>query len=368
MKQRLVLVAFATVVIASCTSAKKTAVTPGAPGQSKSVVPTAAPIEIVKASKDQPALLARAVTSLGDNRAPRFSPDGAKLLFLSSARPSHRHTQVYELDLLRATERRVTFHDGDDEGANWDTTARIVYSSVTDEIKEDVSLERIKSVYESSRSTAANPNGMRAPPKIVNGGEIYLQRLDGRMIERLTEQSGPDVSPTADSSKKGSRIVFVSSRSGDPRLYLYNGSSTRPVSHGPDAAPTFSFDGKALAWERSLPQADAKAPAQSQIFMSETFRDANPLTSPGFRDQQPAWSAKGDMVIFSSNRGGKTFDLYLIDRKASCLKRLTALQVDLFSPTMSPDGSKIAFSTRVAGQNQIYMMDDRSSSLPCESH
>jgi Tol biopolymer transport system component len=358
-------------LIVGCSSAKKLPPesTLGAPGQPKIVVPTAAPLEVLKASKDKPALLARAVTSLGDNRAPKFSPDGSKLLFLSSGRPSHHQAQVYELDLLRMTERRVTFHGGDDEGANWDTNSRIVYSSITDEIKEDVSLARIKSVYEASKSAAANPNGMRPTPKIANGGEIYLQRLDGRAIERITDQPGPDVSPTASSSPHNSKIVFVSSRSGDPRLYIYSGTSTRSISHGPDAAPAFSFDGKSLAWERTLPSTDSKAALHSQIFMTETLRSADPLTSPGFRDQQPAWSAKGDFVIFSSNRGdgtgGKTFGLFTIDRKASCLKRLTEVQTDLFWPTVSPDGSKIAFSAKVNGQNQIYLMDNRADAFPC---
>ena len=108
---------FSTVLLlcffSACSSANKTVSTAGAPGQPKIVVPTAEPIEISKG------FTARAVTSLGDNRSPRFSADGSKLLFLSSARPSHRQAQVYELDLLRMTERRVTFHDGDDEGASW---------------------------------------------------------------------------------------------------------------------------------------------------------------------------------------------------------------------------------------------------------
>ena len=327
---------------------------PGAPGSPKAVIPTAAPLEIVKAGKDA-ALIARAVTSLGDNRAPRFSSDGSKLLFLSSARPSHRQAQVYELDVLRMTERRVTFHDGDDEGASWAGPARIVYSSVTDEMKENVSLDRIKVVYEASKSVSENPNGIRPPPKVLNGGEIYMQRLDGREIERLTEVAGPDLSPTSD----GKRVVFVSSRTGDPRLFLWNDGSIRAISHGPDSAPAFSADGRSLVWQRAVS-------GGSQLMMSENLKEAVPLTAPGSVDQQPQWNGKGDSVVFASNRGGgKGTDLYLIDRKASCLKRLTEVQGDLSWPTLSPDGSKIAFVSKANGQNQIYLMDDRSASLPC---
>jgi len=155
-------------------------------------------------------------------------------------------------------------------------------------------------------------------------------------------------------------VVFVSSRSGDPRLFMWSNGSTRAISHGPDFAPAFSPDGRSLVWQRSV-----GSPATFQIMMSEALKDAVPLTAPGFIDQQPRWNAKGDSVIFSSNRGGKGFDLYLIDRKASCLKRLTEVQADLMWPAMAPDGSKIAFVAKSNGQNQIYMMEDRSASLPC---
>lgn len=342
-------------VLSSCSSAKKT-VTPATGGmaQIKVVTPTAAPIEIAKAAGSTTAWVARPITQIGDNRSPRFSPDGSHLLFLSSARPSHKQAQVYILDLLRMTERRVTFHDGDDEGASWDGQTKIVYSSTTDEIKENVSLDRIKADYEASKAASA-PNGVRPLPRVVNGGDIYLQRLDGREIERITDVTGPDTSPTA----SGDRIVFVSSRAGDPQLFLYNGSATRSVSHGPDAAPAFSYDGHSLAFERSLVK------DQSQIFVTDDLREAQPLTAPGFRDRDPAWSGKGDSVVFASNRGGHVFDLYLIDRKASCLKRLTQVQADAVQPAMSPDGSKIAFVTKTGPQNQIYLMDDRSASLPC---
>jgi Tol biopolymer transport system component len=356
MSNSIFLLCFPICFLAACSSAKKAVSATGAPGQPKIVVPTAEPIEISKG------LTARAVTSLGDNQGPRFSLDGSKLLFLSSARPSHRQAQVYELDLLRMTERRVTFHDGDDEGASWAGPLKIVYSSVTDEIKEIVSLERIKQVYEASKSANDNPNGIHPPPKIANGGEIYMQRLDGRDIDRLTDIAGPDVSPTSD----GRRVIFVSSRAGDPKLYLWANGHVHAISHGPDFAPALSPDGRSLVWQRAVPKADQKAPQQFQLMISENMRSAIPLTSPGFIDQQPQWSGKGDAIIFSSNRGnGKSFDLYTIDRKASCLKRLTEVQADLLWPTASPDGSKIAFVAKANGQNQIYMMDDRSASLPC---
>ena len=224
-------------ILSACSSKPKPAVgSSGAHGQPKAVVPTAPPLEIAPTVRGAAAVLARVVTSVGDNREPRFSPDGAKLLFLSSSRPSHKHAQVYELDLSRMTEHRVTFHDGDDEGAGWAAGgSKIVYSSMTDEMKEDVSLNRIKSVYEASKVTTA-PNGIR-PIAVKSGGDVYVQRLDGRDIERLTSTPAADTSPTADVSSKSVRIVYASNRTGDKRLYLHDGKTTRVISQGPSVIP-----------------------------------------------------------------------------------------------------------------------------------
>ncbi|MEK7358362.1 MAG: hypothetical protein AAB250_18090, partial [Bdellovibrionota bacterium] len=108
----------------TCSSSKKLAVPPGmtqasTPGGANAVVPTAPPLQMKEGDRSA---LARPVTSLGENTSPRFSADGARLLFLSRSRTTHRQAQVYELDLVRMTERRLTFHDGDDADPAWTTT------------------------------------------------------------------------------------------------------------------------------------------------------------------------------------------------------------------------------------------------------
>lgn len=345
--------------LCACSSKPKVAVPPGlnsgssSPGEPKVVTPTLPPLTITEASKTTPALLARPVTSHGDNREPKFSPDGSKLLYLSSHRSSHRQSQVYELDLLRSTERRVTFHDGDDEGVSWANAQWFTYSSNTDETKEGAqAFERLKNIADSK--VIATASGL-------SGTEIYLQRLDGREIHRLTESPGQDSTPDADPTSNGSRIVFVSTRENGAKLFLLDRKGVRKISDGPDDHPAFRADGKALAWERI--EADGK---KSRLYMSENLKTATALTSEGFRDRQPAWHSKADAVLFSSNRGGSKFDLYLFDRKAQCLKRLTNGEFDAFYPAISPDGSKIAFVVPGPnGLNQIYLMEDRSASLPC---
>lgn len=359
MRASLILLSVLTLAIGACSSKPKVAVPPGlnsgssSPGEPKVVTPTLPPLTISEASKTSPALIARPVTSAGDNREPKFSPDGGKLLYLSSNRSSHRQTQVYELDLLRSTERRVTFHDGDDEGVSWANSTWFTYSSNTDEAKEGTqALERLKNLA-NSKITATTPS--------LNGTEVYLQRLDGREIHRMTDSPGQDSTPDADPTSNGSRIVFVSSRENGPKLFILDRRGTRKISDGPDDHPAFRQDGKALAWERV--EADGK---KSRIYVSENLKTALPITSENFRDRHPAWHPKLDAVAFSSNRNGSHFDLYLFDRKAQCLKRITQGDFDAFYPSFSPDGTKLAFVVSGPnGLNQIYVMEDRSAALPC---
>lgn len=345
--------------VGACSSKPKVAVPPGlnagssSPGEPKVVTPTLPPLTITEATKSTPALIARPVTSLGDNREPKFSPDGGKLLYLSSDRSSHRQTQVYELDLLRSTERRVTFHDGDDEGVSWANATWFTYSSNTDESKEGAqALERLKNLA-SSKVTASSSS--------LAGTEIYLQRLDGREIHRMTDSPGQDSTPDADPTSNGSRIVFVSTRENGPKLFLLDRKGARKISDGADDHPAFRQDGKALAWERT--EADGM---KSRIYVSENLKTAMAVTSENFRDRHPAWHPKMDAIVFSSNRGGSHFDLFLFDRKAQCLKRMTQGDFDAFYPSFSPDGSKLAFVVPGPnGLNQIYVMEDRSAALPC---
>lgn len=359
MHARKFLVSLSVFTISACSSQPKIAVPPGlnvgssSPGEAKVVTPTLPPITITEATKTTPALIARPVTSSGDNREPKFSPDGGKLLYLSSQRSSHRQTQVYELDLLRSTERRVTFHDGDDEGVSWANASWFTYSSSTDEVKEGVqTLERLKSIANSKMTATAGGSA---------GTEVYLQRLDGREIFRLTDSPGRDSTPDADPTSNGSRIVFVSARENGAKLFLLDKKGARKISDGIDDSPAFRSDGKALAWERL--DSDGK---KSRIYVSENLKTAMAITSENFRDRQPAWHPKADAVIFSSNRNGSHFDLYLFDRKAQCLKRLTSGEFNAFYPTYSPDGSKIAFVVPGPnGLNQIYVMEDRSASISC---
>lgn len=341
----------------SCTSTEKV-VPPGmsqasTPGGMNAVVPTAPPLPV---REGDASFVARAVTSLGVNTSPRFSADGSRLLFLSRARATHRQQQVYELDLVRMSERRLTFHDGDDADPAWTASGKFVYASGTDELKEDtVALGRLRERYGGGRAPKVDPS---------LASEIYLQRLDGREIERLTSNDGYDGQPTPD--PRTWRLAFVSDRGGKGRaIYVLDKGGTKRWSDSKavDENPRISRDGQWLAFSRRSEDGKSR-----QIFVAENLdaRRARAITSAGFKDVSPVWSPKGDWVMFVSDRGRGDRNLYAVSRDGACLKRLTDATSDIEDLDWSPDGGRIAFVSAATGTRQIYVVDMNLDSISCE--
>ena len=61
-----------------------------------------------------------------------------------------------------------------------------------------------------------------------------------------------------------------------------------------------------------------------------------------FFQVEPAWSPDGTKIAFSSRRGG-TFDIYVMNGDGTGTRRLTSTKENDSHPTWSPDGSQLAF-------------------------
>lgn len=314
----------------------------GAPGAPRAVVSQLPVMRIKSGEEKKVEISARPLTNSGANSAPTFSPDGGKILFISRARASHKQAQVYELDIVRMTERRLTFHDGDDASPAWMNTNEFLYSSSTDKIKEEPAMiARLRGAYlGGSKFEPAQP------------GDLFRQRVDGREITRLTRSPGLDQDPHRDPASQ--RIVFVRAN-GKAQVSLLEGDKARALSlkDANDYQPSFSHDGKKLVFVRSL---SAK---KSQVYVTDglDFKTAKAITDDKSMSRDPSWHPTQDAVIFSSNQGGSVFNLYTFDLKLDCLVKLTDSSDNLTEPAFSPDGKNIVFTTDIAGSQHLYMMD-----------
>jgi WD40 repeat protein len=129
--------------------------------------------------------------------------------------------------------------------------------------------------------------------------EIYMGRNDLSGLKRLTTSSGEDEQPNL--SPDGSRIAFVSDRSGTPRLWTMDSTganqtalATGSESYVPESAPAWSPSGTMLAYTSTrsglsqlfvIPAAGG-TPVQLSNEMNGAFN--------------PVWSADGTQIYYVS--------------------------------------------------------------------
>lgn len=211
------------------------------------------------------------------------------------------------------------------------------------------------------------------------GGDLHTIRADGTGL-RLLLRGG--YSPAW--SPDGSRLAFVSSRSGDEELYAAraDGRGVRRLTRapGPDLSPAWSSDGRQLVWSRNaeiwVMRADGSgqrrlvrkartwhehhtptwhgrtivyASSRVSAFNQELFAvPARRLTftkgSAGVLgdDGMPDFSPDGRRLVFTSNRD-RNGEIYVMRADGSGQRRLTRRRGDDFTPRFSPDGRRIAF-------------------------
>lgn len=125
-----------------------------------------------------------------------YSADGTKMLFVSWKRPNHSQPQIYERILATGVERRLTYQNGSTFLPRYHPTEPlIVYSSTTDELKENPPL--------------LNPENIEAniPAEYRQPTEVYIHAINGLEITRLTDRHGFD--GEARFSADGKQIVWT---------------------------------------------------------------------------------------------------------------------------------------------------------------
>ncbi len=214
----------------------------------------------------------------------------------------------------------------------------------------------------------------------ARAGNIWTIGADGKRARLLLRRAySPAWSPD------GSRLAFVSRRSGDEEIYVANADGTGVTrltrAAGPDLGPAWSTDGRRLAFSRNAEiwTMNADGTAQRRLvrkaaiwhehysptwhrtgivyssnrvsnFNAELFRvPAKRLTftkgADGVLgdDGMPDYSPDGRRIVFTSNRDRQA-EIYLMNPDGSGQKRVTRRAGDDWAPDFSPDGSEIAFT------------------------
>ncbi len=215
--------------------------------------------------------------------APRFSPDGSRVLYTSyeTGQP-----QIYLLDV--ASVGRVALDTG---GAAMSFAPRF------------------------------SPDGQSVVFSLANGGntDIYTMNLNGGNLRQLT--SAPSIETGPSFSPDGSQIVFESDRSGTQQLYVMpasGGEATRiSFGQGRYSTPVWSPRGDLIAFTK-------QNKGRFHIGVMRTDGSDERLLTASFLEEGPSWSPNGRVIMFTRETQGPSGApaLYSVDISGRNLKRV----------------------------------------------
>ena len=321
------------------------------------------------------------------NYEPAWSPDGKRIAFTSR---ENETTAIYLIDLDRSQRTLLyanpQYEDSPVGSPAWSPDGRTI--AFTSEVRPDTG------------------NG---------NAEIYIVNTDLTGFARLTHRSRDDTDPAW--SPHGNKIVFASNQVGNSEIYVINPDvptvtlTATPTPHviplpvetmpnyrtrapvatfvpdedatagklirltqtqDTEGNPTWSPRGDKIAFEclRDGQFANSDEAINPDIHSSWVPGDICLMNSDGSGrgrltdeqgdDSDPAWSPDGNMIAFSSRRGGQR-DIYVMNADGSELRRVTDDEPDDTGPSWSPDGKEIAFSSTRFGNTDIYVIGVRGS-------
>jgi Tol biopolymer transport system component len=292
----------------------------------------------------------------GENAEAYLSHDETQLVF-QSTRDGMKCDQIFTMGLDGANQTRISSGEGRTTCAYFlPGDARVLYAS----------------------THAADP-GCLPPPdrshgyvwKLYDEFDIYVADADGSGVTPLI--AGPGYDAEATISPKGDKIVFTSTRDGDPEIYTANldGTGIRRLTNakGYDGGPFFSPDGTKIIYRANHPEgADELAkyesiikeglvrPTRLELFvMNADGTGRKQITANAKANFGPYFHPDGKRVIFASNiddERGRNFDLYMVGLEDPNIERITTNETFDGFPMFTHDASKLVFASNRNGATE----------------
>ncbi len=157
---------------------------------------------------------------------------------------------------------------------------------------------------------AFSPDGKRVAFSSNRDGnnEIYVMNLDGSGMRRLTSHPAAEIAPTWNPA--GTQIAFTSDRTGQPQIYVMNADGTNV----------------------------------QRLTTGESYADRATWSPPPYNE-----------IAFTA-RTPAGFDIRAHDLSTGQTRQLTFGEGSNESPTYSPSGRHIAFTSTRAGRVQVFTM------------
>ena len=200
-------------------------------------------------------------------------------------------------------------------------------------------------------------------------GEIWVMRADGTHRHRVTRPRGKvDFDP--DFSPDGKELVFRSERGRQPpdpygvgydALFVIRTDGTRLRQINPPSGglfPAWSPNGDLIAFSGAA----SGNPSRDNITLMTP--GGTGVRDLGVQGEEALWSPDGSRIAFASHSGDGNWAVWVIDADGANARQLT--QPRLTPPAgqngdspgaWSPDGRKIAYSSVIRGDRELYVMN-----------
>ncbi len=241
--------------------------------------------------------------------------------------------EIYMMDYDGAGQTRLTFNKVMDYAPAWSPDgARLAYMSYQRLASEIYVLD----VYEGKKTSIPVRGNCYSPSWSPDGKKLaFASTMDGNMelyaaeveanptrigrIKRLTFNLNSDTAPTW--SPNGREIAFTSDRGGTPQIYVCDaeGSNVRRISFGANYhdSPSWSPNGDKIVYVARVDNV-----FDLYVYSIRTQSVAQ-LTESNARNESPSWSPDGRHIVFASNmRGGS--QIWSIDADGANLHPLTS--------------------------------------------
>jgi Tol biopolymer transport system component len=186
------------------------------------------------------------------------------------------------------------------------------------------------------------------PGDLETHSQVFAIQPDGTGLTQLTHVAEDLVAGSPDISPNGKRIVYQSNESGSFNVWVMDidgGHQTQLTDESgfEDFQPSWSPDGKSILFSRC-----------GEPFGYITYCDIESMKANGSNEQallsaghwlnvRPTYSPNGSKISFSSDKGGLTSTVWVMNADGSSPKRLTKARQRAFWPDWAPDGKRILF-------------------------
>jgi TolB protein len=291
-----------------------------------------------------PAVMRQMAHRLADELVYRYTGEPGiartKIAYVSERQGSR---EVFVMDYDGYAPRQVTADGFINLMPHWSPDRRyLVFTSYRSRERQMIDLVEVAS---GKRSTLVALEGLNITPVFSPDGtllafstsqdgnsEVYTMDVRSGALQRLTSDAGGDLSPSW--SPTGRELAFTSDRGGGPQIYLMSvdGSHVRRLTYEGDynAAPAWSPRGNWIAYVCRTPEKQYKLCR----ITPDGQRREQITDGPGI-DDSPSWSPDGRHLVFSSTRDGKNH-IYMINADGREPERLTSGGTNHASPSWSP--------------------------------